>query len=157
MIWKSGCCARFSLEVILIQRSDVREKPERTLMSEDLPFSSSSVSTNTFPTQSYSHWGNSTLYTSEFKRLKNARLSIRSGSSLLSNTLPLIFTVGCCVWECWGGSLRTENPGWVGPQLRSISQETNRNNSVMILASTLAREDRTHCGGNMSGNITWLS
>ena len=92
--------------------------------------------------------GNSWLHTSEFKRLKKTRFCFRKVSSLLSNTLLFdfhsrLFCVGMLErksqrWEIQAGSR--------GGRLRFVSQEANWNNSFMILASTLGREQNTLTG-----------
>lgn len=50
--------------------------------------------------------GNNWLHTSEFKRLKN--FALEKFLLYLVTCFPLIFTVGCFVWECWRGNLRVE-------------------------------------------------
>lgn len=65
---------------------------------------------------------------------KEAGLCFQAVSSLLSNTLPLIFTVGCGVWERQRGSL-CEGEGQVsslGRPGRLGSQEASWNNSFRL-------------------------
>lgn len=53
--------------------------------------------------------GNSWLHSSEFKRpKKNQVFALEKFLLYLVTCFPLIFTVGCCVWEILGGSLRLE-------------------------------------------------